>query len=227
MENKVRNSPVGNAYQVTIGDNVTGVAVGENIHVEVNQDAQQQANQQQLVALLADLDQTLTQAARLLSPYEAHMAAFHARLLRQELLKTANGAGPSADILMMAGTWLLTRTPGLSATMMRLLLAVPTTAVMAQAGDGVMQWVEARAANYEAEGFPLNLVELRQILTDTFNLSELRTLCFDMGIEFENLYGEGKADKARELVAFCVRHGRDVDLATRCRELRPFAFAGN
>lgn len=226
MENNVRNNPVGNAYQVTIGDNATGVAVGENIHVEVNQDGQQ-ANQQQMMTMLADLDQTLNQASRLLSPYEAHMAAFHTRLLRQELLKPANGVRPSADILMMAGTWLLSRTPGLSAALMRLLLAVPTTAVMSQAGDEVMQWVESRAAHYEAEGFPLNLVELRQIVTDTFNLTELRTLCFDMGIDFENLYGEGKADKARELVAYCVRHGRAVDLATRCRELRPFAFAGN
>lgn len=51
-------------------------------------------------------------------------------------------------------------------------------------------------------------MNLRQILTDHFNESELRTLCFDLDIDYESLPGQGKADKARELVAHCNRHSR-------------------
>ena len=48
---------------------------------------------------------------------------------------------------------------------------------------------------------------LRQILAERFNEGELRTLCFDLGIDYENLPGQGKADKARELVAYFQRRG--------------------
>lgn len=226
MKPAARKNTIGNAYRVTIGDNATGVAVGEHIHQQVGPHAPRpEADRQQVKMLLADLDEALAQASRLLSSYEAHMAAFHVRLLHEELLKTDPDGRPSADILMMAGTWLLTRTPGLAAVLLRLLLAASTTAVITRAGEGMMNWVESRAAGYEVAGFRLNLVELRQVLTTLFNLSELRTLCFDMAIAFEDLYGEGKADKARELVAYCVRHGRVPELAARCRDLRPQAFA--
>lgn len=47
--------------------------------------------------------------------------------------------------------------------------------------------------------------ELRRVLTERFDLEELRNLCFDLGIDFDNLRGEGKAAKARELVAYLQR----------------------
>lgn len=227
MENMMRNQPVGKNYQVTIGDNATGVAVGEHIYMPVNQPATPLAERQRLATLLDDFEAALAQTSRLLSPYETHMALFHARLLRQELLKTETDGRPSADIMMMAGTWLLTRTPSLAGVLLPLFMSVPATAVINQAGEGMVQWVETRAAHYEADGSPLNLVALRQVLSSLFDTGELRTLCFDMRIDFDDLYGEGKGDKARELVAYCVRHGRIAELATRCRELRPFAFAEN
>jgi hypothetical protein len=65
------------------------------------------------------------------------------------------------------------------------------------------------------------LVELCQNITEHFNLGELRMLCFEMGIDHENLAGETKADRARELVTYCERHGRTPELVTRCRILRP------
>jgi hypothetical protein len=43
--------------------------------------------------------------------------------------------------------------------------------------------------------------DLRLILSLHFDLEEFRTLCFDLGIDFDNLRGEGKEAKARELVA--------------------------
>ncbi len=67
-------------------------------------------------------------------------------------------------------------------------------------------------------------IKLRQILEHSFNQPELRTLCFDMGIDYESLGGDGKADQARELVAYCERHNRIAELYTALREQRPNTF---
>ena len=62
---------------------------------------------------------------------------------------------------------------------------------------------------------------LRDLLTTAFNMSELQTLCFDLGIDYECLPGRGKADMPRELVAYVKRTGQTTELLTRCRSLRP------
>jgi hypothetical protein len=55
--------------------------------------------------------------------------------------------------------------------------------------------------------------QLREALIANFNLDELRTLCDDLRdnlddkLDFDNLGGEGKAGKARELVDYLRRHG--------------------
>jgi hypothetical protein len=67
---------------------------------------------------------------------------------------------------------------------------------------------------------PLDRVRLRQNLVTYFDLDELRTLCFDLGIEHENLPGT-KEGMARELVRHCERHGRTAELVATCRRLRP------
>ena len=51
-------------------------------------------------------------------------------------------------------------------------------------------------------------VRLREILSDRFNESELRDLCFDLGISYENLPGSSKADRARELIVYCEQRER-------------------
>ena len=63
---------------------------------------------------------------------------------------------------------------------------------------------------------------LRQTLTEKFDREEIQDLCFDLDIDFDGLRGEGK--KARELVAYCRRHGRLEKLAARIAELRPGAL---
>ncbi|MEI6775633.1 MAG: trypsin-like peptidase domain-containing protein [Chloroflexales bacterium] len=62
---------------------------------------------------------------------------------------------------------------------------------------------------------------LRQLVTTHFNLGELNTLCFDLGIDYESLPGQGKIDRVRELVAHVKRHGQMSNLLTECRRLRP------
>jgi len=65
------------------------------------------------------------------------------------------------------------------------------------------------------------LTQLREFLTARFNTGELKTLCFDMGVEYEDLPGEGRADKARELVDYCDRHECLDKLVEVGRRLRP------
>jgi len=56
------------------------------------------------------------------------------------------------------------------------------------------------------------LTQLRQLLT---------TLGFDLGVDYENLSGQGKADKARELVDHMKRYERLADLVRMGRQARP------
>jgi hypothetical protein len=69
----------------------------------------------------------------------------------------------------------------------------------------------------------LNKAVLRQLLDRHFSNSELHDLCFDLNIDYERLPGQGKGDKARELVAYAERYGRIAELAAKCREIRPYA----
>jgi hypothetical protein len=62
---------------------------------------------------------------------------------------------------------------------------------------------------------------LRQILVAHFNDSELRDLCFDLKVDYESLPGQGKSDKARELVGYMQRHGRIYELVMLGGQCRP------
>jgi hypothetical protein len=69
-----------------------------------------------------------------------------------------------------------------------------------------------------------NRVKLRQVLVKGFNESELKTLCFDLGVDYDSLPGEHKDDKARELVAYFERRLRISKLAEACARERPEFF---
>lgn len=62
---------------------------------------------------------------------------------------------------------------------------------------------------------------VRVKLAAYFSLEELQTLCFDLGVDYEELPGATKSGKARELVAFCARHDRVEPLLALSRRLRP------
>ena len=70
----------------------------------------------------------------------------------------------------------------------------------------------------------MDLSGLRNTLVTYFSDSELRDVCFDLGIDYENLGGDAKAGKARELVVYCQRRNRLAELEDACRRLRPHAF---
>jgi hypothetical protein len=70
---------------------------------------------------------------------------------------------------------------------------------------------------------PNNRVAFLNILKEHFNLSELRELCLELEIDYENLAGSSKADKARELLLYCDRHGLGNKLLQTSSHLRPNA----
>lgn len=65
--------------------------------------------------------------------------------------------------------------------------------------------------------------DLQQILNAYFNDSELRDLCFRLHIEYEDLGGNTKSDKVRELILHAERHNRTEALLQTIYELRPHA----
>jgi len=69
-----------------------------------------------------------------------------------------------------------------------------------------------------------NFTTLRRFITEHFNWEELRTLCQDLGADFDSLAGEGKEAKARELVAFLERRSRLDDLSVALKKERPRAW---
>ncbi|MCB8980772.1 MAG: pentapeptide repeat-containing protein [Ardenticatenaceae bacterium] len=67
-----------------------------------------------------------------------------------------------------------------------------------------------------------NLDVLRLMIINHFTISELKDLCFTLGINYESLPGENTInDKARELITFSRRHGRLDDLVESLSEYRP------
>jgi hypothetical protein len=87
--------------------------------------------------------------------------------------------------------------------------------------DGKLSGEEqGRIGHYEEEQYR---VRLRQNLASLFNKDELCTLCFDLGIQYDNLPSTLDG-MARELVANCERHGRLSELAEKGKRLRPNAL---
>lgn len=52
------------------------------------------------------------------------------------------------------------------------------------------------------------LSQLFKEMTDAFDLEELKSLCFQLDVDFDSLRGEGKESRVRELVQFMGRQNR-------------------
>ena len=61
---------------------------------------------------------------------------------------------------------------------------------------------------------------LRQNIISSFNLEEIRGVCLDIGINYEELTGESLSARAGSLVAYCQRRKLLTTLISRCSELR-------
>ena len=71
-----------------------------------------------------------------------------------------------------------------------------------------------------AAALPPELAPLRQQMVQSFNLSELQTLAFDLGIVYDDLPHDTRSEFAESLITYCHRNGRLPALLTLCRNLR-------
>ena len=65
------------------------------------------------------------------------------------------------------------------------------------------------------------LGQLRENLVEYFSQEELRSLCFDLGVDWDRLRGEEKAGKVTALLTSLDNTGRVPELIERCSKLRP------
>ncbi len=71
------------------------------------------------------------------------------------------------------------------------------------------------------------LTHLHRFIVNHFDREELRTLCMDLGVNYDGLPGEGTTAKARELVLHLGRQQRLDALLTLIRQARPKVYAGD
>lgn len=62
---------------------------------------------------------------------------------------------------------------------------------------------------------------LHRILLDHFSEEELRTLCFHLSVEYDDLAGRSRADKARELIKHLARREQIPNLLQTVKRQRP------
>ena len=67
----------------------------------------------------------------------------------------------------------------------------------------------------------MDRVKLLDMLKTNFDDAELREICFNLNIDYEELPGQAKGAKARELITHLERRGRLVELANLCQKERP------
>ena len=70
---------------------------------------------------------------------------------------------------------------------------------------------------------PEDLAALREQILACYNDEELRTLCADLGVDYDDLPAMGRANKARELVAFLERRQRLPELEAMLARPRSIA----
>ncbi len=66
-----------------------------------------------------------------------------------------------------------------------------------------------------------HLVQLQSQMAQAFNVEELKDLCFQLGVAYENIPGEGRDNKVRELIQYLERRGQINALLTLCEQERP------
>jgi hypothetical protein len=71
----------------------------------------------------------------------------------------------------------------------------------------------------------VNKTTARRALAERFSLEEFKTLCFDLGISFDSLEGEGHEAKARALVELINRLNQADKLARAMENARPGIFS--
>lgn len=66
-----------------------------------------------------------------------------------------------------------------------------------------------------------DILQLYRKMEPVFNESELQEACFELGVGYEDLNGNNRLDKLRELITYMERRQRLLDLVTLCQTKRP------
>lgn len=66
-----------------------------------------------------------------------------------------------------------------------------------------------------------DLAELHRLITSHFDNDELQTLCFSLGVNYDDLRGSAKVSKVRELISYLERRNLITTIIRKFRELRP------
>jgi hypothetical protein len=105
---------------------------------------------------------------------------------------------------------------------------VGSTRLRTEAGEGDLRGAMTLTVNSRPLDSPeLNPQTLWKALVEGFNESELQDLCFELNVDYEELPGDTKSAKARELVKYATRHDTlnaliERVMASRPHLLRPF-----
>ncbi len=87
----------------------------------------------------------------------------------------------------------------------------------------VAEFYTAVLEEEQADTLLQNRIRLRELMVRYFNKTELETLCFDLGIDKDDLPNATKPELAQEIILYCERHGTLERLLEICREQRPHA----
>lgn len=80
------------------------------------------------------------------------------------------------------------------------------------------QLAEGQIATLEQQ---IDRVQLAQLLDDTFDTNELRSLCFALSVDYDNIPGDTKRNKIEGLIEQLGRTGRMAELWEQYRQRRP------
>lgn len=64
-------------------------------------------------------------------------------------------------------------------------------------------------------------IDIYRIFVERFNEEEIRTFCFYLQLDYDDLPSSGKSNKVRELILYLERHDRLNDVVSLGRKIRP------
>lgn len=67
----------------------------------------------------------------------------------------------------------------------------------------------------------INNIELLKFIKEKFSLEDVKTLCFDIGVNFDDIPGSTITEKSRELIIYCRNQNRLENLVDQLKRDRP------
>ncbi len=88
-------------------------------------------------------------------------------------------------------------------------------------GDGNV--IHMNTPQLDPASLPSHLAPLRDQIIRLFSKSELKSLCFDLGIAHDDLPSDTRSELAQAIVSYCHTRDRLPELVALCQRHRPHA----